>query len=91
MSGAVAREVDLRSIDLGELVGRAEALLAEVAAGEALTVLAGSEVVVHYLVPNAATAGLRCRVGPPVDGVWRIDLSPRTLPAGDTPRGVHDE
>lgn len=82
MSGAPAREVDLRAIELTELVGHAEAVLADVAAGEAVTVLAGSEVVVHYLVPNAATQGLRCRFGPPVDGVWQIELSPRGAQQG---------
>lgn len=77
MSDAAPREIDLRDIDLTELVQHADAVLATVTAGEAVTVLAGHEVVVSYLAPTAATNGLRCRFGPPVDGVWRIDLSPR--------------
>lgn len=71
------REIDLRGIDLAQLLQHAEAAIGAAREGESVTVLADNEVVVKYLTPTAATSGVRCRFGPPRDGVWRIDLSPR--------------
>jgi hypothetical protein len=71
------REVDLRGIDMAQLLPQAEAAIQAAKAGEAITLLADNEVVVKYVTPTAATSGVRCRFGPPRDGVWRIDLSPR--------------
>jgi hypothetical protein len=79
------REIDLRAIDLTQLLRHAEEVIAAAAAGESITVLAGHEVVLSYLAPTAATNGLRCRFGPPKDGVWRIELSPRQAPAATEP------
>lgn len=71
------RTIDLRGIEIRELVPQAEAAIEAAVGGEAVTLLADNEVVVKYVTPTAATRGLRCRFGPPTDGVWRIDLAPR--------------
>ena len=76
-SDAAPREIDLRGIDMTQLVGHAQAAIDAAKAGESVSVLADNEVVVKFLTPTAATSGLRCRFGPPSDGVWRIELSPR--------------
>lgn len=81
MSDPAPREVDLRGIDLSQLTTHTQTVIDAVTAGESLVVLADHQVVLNYLVPTAATNGLRCRFGPPNDGVWRIDLSPRQAPA----------
>lgn len=74
---ASPREIDLRGMAMTQLVEQAQAAIDAARAGESVAVLADNEVVVKYLTPTAATSGVRCRFGPAVDGVWRIDLSPR--------------
>jgi TusA-related sulfurtransferase len=71
------REVDLRGIDMTQLLQHAEDAINTAKNGEAITVLADQEVVVKYITPTAAMNGVRCRFGPAKDGVWRIDLAPR--------------
>ncbi|GMU41175.1 MAG: hypothetical protein AMXMBFR23_20410 [Chloroflexota bacterium] len=73
---AEPRTFDLRGIAITELLPQAEVAMTAAAEG-AVRVLTDQEVVVKYVTPTAATRGLRCRFGPPKDGVWRIDLSPR--------------
>ena len=80
-----AREVDLRGIDLSQLVAHAQLVIDAATAGEHLLVLADHQVVLTYLVPTAATNGLRCRFGPPDGGVWQVELSPRQMPASAEP------
>lgn len=72
------REIDLRGIEMATLVSHAQAAIDAALAGESVRVLADNEVVVKFLTPTAATSGVRCRFGPPRDGVWQIDLSPRS-------------
>lgn len=76
------REVDLRGMSMPSLPQRADELIQAVQDGEFLAVLADNEVVVKYLTPTAAISGVRCRFGPAVDGIWRIELLPRRTSAG---------
>lgn len=76
-TAAEARTFDLRGLQMMEVLPQAEAAIAAAEAGESVLLLADTEVVVKYVTPTAATKGLRCRFGPPRDGVWRIELAPR--------------
>ncbi|MCK9485554.1 MAG: hypothetical protein M0R73_02465 [Dehalococcoidia bacterium] len=75
---ATPREIDLRGIEMATLVEHARVAIEAARSGESVRVLADNEVVVKYLTPTAATSGVRCRFGPAQDGIWSIDLSPRT-------------
>ena len=71
------RTIDLRGLSMAEILPQAQAAITAVEGGESVLLLSDNETVVKFVTPTAAEKGLRCRFGPPSDGTWKINLSPK--------------